>query len=389
MIELNLRRRLAAVAGIAFAALAAGCGDGSGGSGSGGTISVELAGDPVVQYDAAKGLTTVEIQFTARGMDGVPLAPGEFAVDMLIDGSSVSQNPLNESVFVEGSEELGASLLYGLVLDASYSMTQQKPEAFGPMKVAARTSVEDGVAAWSGRPSGSVFAWDLCWFNGFLFAPSGTWLPAHIEAIPPPDPSVPEERFTKLYAAVEYMAKRMLDAYNAGQAAGPRDHHVMVVLSDGVDNRSNFDNSGLQPQVHDITAQQVMASYRQFGWEGTDLQKAIAAIQSHPRLTVHALALGTDFGPQDKGVTDLKSIAAAGHGQFLRNPSSAGIAALFDRVTKEFSTLQMRRLSIAQNDGDHTFRLIVRPTPGLGEAFQEFRYRSGPDAQLLSRSAAQ
>ena len=390
MIESRLGRRFAAaMAGVAFAALVAGCGDGSGGGDSGGLISVELSGDPVVKYDAAKGLTTVEIQFIPRGMDGAPLAPSEVEVDMRIDGASVSQNPLNESVVVEGSEELGASLLYGLVLDASFSMTQQKPEAFGPMKTAAKASVEEGLAAWSGRPSGSVFAWDLCWFNGYLFAPAGKWSPAHIEAIPPPTQSDIEERFTKLYAAVEYMAKRMREAYNAGQAAGPRDHHVLVVLSDGVDNRSNFGNGGLPVEVREVTAQQVKASYRRFGWEETDLQKAVAAIQSHPKLTVHTLALGTDFGSKEEGINDLNQIATAGRGQLLRNPSSAGVAALFDRVTKEFSTLQMRRLSIAQEDGDHTFRLIVRPKLGLGEAIQEFRYRSGADAQLLSKTPAQ
>jgi hypothetical protein len=82
-------------------------------------------------------------------------------------------------------------------------------------------------------------------------------------------------------------------------------------------------------------------------------------------------------------LSDLRAIASAGGGQFLQNPSSTGVAALFDRVTKEFSTLQMRRLSVPQNDGDHSFLLVVRPRSGLGEASTEFRYRSGPSAQLL------
>ncbi|MDW7712016.1 MAG: hypothetical protein SCH98_16240 [Deferrisomatales bacterium] len=342
-----------------------------------GSLTVELAGDPSVAYDPARGRTTVVVQFIARGADGVPLAPSDLAVEMLVDGRAVD----NESVLQESSQELAASVLYSLVLDASGSMLQHEPPAFGPMKEAARKSVQDGRDLWQDRPG--TFAWDVCWFNDVLFHRQGTWNPDHISSIPaPPD----EEAATKLYAAVQFMAREMADAHGAGTAAGVRDQHILVVLSDGADNLSGFDNSmsavderARVPPSTDTTS--TSAGYVRFGWPATTLDDALTAIRAHPRLTVHVLALGSEFRPGD--LNNLGEIAQAGGGQLLVNPSSDSSEQLFDRVTREFTTLQTRGAAIPQQSGDHTFTLRVQGVTFTGEGTETFRYRAGPEAQLL------
>lgn len=334
-----------------------------------GSLTVELAGDPSVAYDPDRGRTTVVVQFIARGSDGVPLAPADLAVEMLVDGQAVD----NESVLQESSQELAASVLYSLVLDASGSMLQHEPPAFGPMKEAARKSVQDGLDLWQNRPGS--FAWDVCWFNDVLFSRQGTWSPADLSAIPEP----PLDAATKLYAAVQFMAQRMAQALGAGTAAGARDQHILVVLSDGADNLSGFDNSALVPPASGTTS--TGAAFHRFGWPATTLDGALDAVRAHPRLTVHVLALGSEFRPGD--LDNLGKIAQAGGGRLLVNPSSDASAQLFDRVTREFSTLQTRGAAIPQQSGDHTFTLRVQGVTFTGQGTETFRYRAGPDAQLL------
>lgn len=365
---------LALVLGLGLSLGGCGSDDWSGDDGSPrppprGSLAVELAGEPSVAYDPARGRTTVVVQFIARGADGVPLAPSDLAVEMLVDGRAVD----NESILQESSQELAASVLYALVLDASGSMLQHEPPAFGPMKEAARKSVQDGRDLWQDRPG--TFAWDVCWFNDVLFHRQGTWNPADISSIPEP----PLDAATKLYAAVQFMAREMADAHAAGTAAGARDQHILVVLSDGADNLSGFDNSALVPPSTDTTS--TSAAFQRFGWPATTLDDALTAIRAHPRLTVHVLALGSEFRPGD--LDNLDKIAKAGAGQLLVNPSSDASAQLFDRVTREFSTLQTRGAAIPQQDGDHTFTLRVKGVTFTGEGTQTFQYRAGPNAQIL------
>lgn len=369
--------RLAAIALLLGLGLV-GCGDddfGSGetespsqggSSGPTGPITLELSGTPTVGYDA--GRTTVVVQFVARGRDGVPLSPADVSVQMLVDGRALD----NESLLQESAQELTASLHYGLVLDASGSMLQHTPPAFAPMKAAARKSVEDGIALWQNRPG--AFSWDANWFNDFLFYRQGSWVPADLESIPAPQLNAA----TKLYAAVQFMAQEMRRAYLAGTAAGPRDHHVMVIFSDGADNFSNFDNSGTATATQTTTTGK---TFQRFGWPTTTLEDAVAAVNAHPRLTVHVLAMGSQLNPGD--YDKLKQLSQAGSGQFLANATSDGTTQLFERVTKEFTTLQTRGATIPQQSGDHTFRLVVTGRTFTGQAFQEFRYRAGPDGQVL------
>jgi len=178
---------------------------------------------------------------------------------------------------------------------------------------------------------------------------------------------------------VESAAEEMAAAYQVGTAAGPRDRHVMVVLSDGADNYSDFDNQPTAPPT--VGATSTGARYERFGWPETTLDDAVAAITAHPNLTVHVLAMGSKFEPAD--LDKLRAIATAGNGQLIENPSSGEIDALFARVTKEITTLQTHGASIPQQGGDHDFTLVVNGTTFRGEGRTSFSYRAGPDAQVL------
>ncbi|MHB8764504.1 MAG: vWA domain-containing protein, partial [Deferrisomatales bacterium] len=354
------RWRITALAAALAAGLAvAGCGEDDLGASPGttpgpaGPVAVELSGTPTVSYDPARGRTAVVVQFVARGADGVPLSPDDVTVEMLVDGRALD----NESVLQASAQELTASLHYGLVLDASGSMLQHVPPAFGPMKTAARRSVEEGAALWQNRPG--VFSWDAAWFNDVLFHRQGAWQPADLDAIPAPDVNAA----TKLYAAVQFAAETMRASYLAGTANGPRDHHVLVVFSDGADNLSNFDNSA--SVVPSVPTTATGKSFERFGWRATTLEDAVAAIQAHPRLTVHVLAMGAQLNPGD--YDKLKQLSQAAGGQFLANSESGGTTQLFERVTKEFTTLQTRGASIPQQAGDHTFKLVVKGKTFTGE----------------------
>lgn len=356
--------------GSSYSTSGSGGGDGGGGGGGGtpppsGPVAIDVSSAPAVSYNAANGRTTVVVQFVARGRNGVPLSADDVTVEMQVDGQAID----NESVLQESSQELTASLHYGLVLDASGSMLQHTPPAFGPMKTAARASLDAGTALWKNR-AGS-FTWDLCWFNDYLFARQGDWFPADVESIPDP----PLNAATKLYAAVDFMAREMAQTT---EASGPRDHKVMVILSDGADNLSNFDNSqilstsGLTPSG---------ARYDWFGYKATTLDNAIASVQAVPNLTVHVLAMGSKFNAED--LDRLKQLAQAGKGQFVENPSSSGIAQLFDRVTAEFSTLRTVGAAIPQQSGDHLFKLVVKGKTFSGQNSYQFNYQAGPGAKVL------
>jgi Mg-chelatase subunit ChlD len=351
--------------------LAAGCGGSDystpsrRASGPSGPLTLTVSSDPAVTYDAARGRTTAVLQFAARGSDGVPLSSEDVAVEMQVDGQAID----NESILQASSVALASSLHYGLVLDASGSMVQHTPPAFGPMKTAARTSVEAGAGLWQNR-SGS-FTWDVCWFNDYLFYRQGDWRPEDLESLPDPE----QNAATKLYAAVDFMARKMGEA---GVAEGPRDHRVMVVLSDGADNLSGFDNAAVAPASGTTVSG---ARFDRFGYKATTRDDALASVRAVPNLTVHVLAMGSQFKPED--VDGLKQLAQAGGGQFLENPSSSGIAQLFERVTKEFTTLQTIGAAMPQQSGDHVFKLVVKGRTFSGQASHEFRYRAGPDAQIL------
>lgn len=206
----------------------------------------------------------------------------------------------------------------------------------------------------------------MSWFNETVVSPATqgrTWQPDDLLSIPEPGPGTA----TKLFAAVERQAERMLNTY-ATTANGPHDHHVMIVLSDGADNYSWFDNSSFMTTGTTSSG----APFDVVGWQPADVQSAVAAIAAHPNLTVHALGLGSSV--QD---SELQPLATAGNGRYLKNPSSTQLGNLFDSVTREFATIQDHGATIPLPPGDYDFKLRVRRVAGGARDELSFRFHAG------------
>jgi hypothetical protein len=323
-------------------------------------VAIDVTGDPQVAYDEATGKTNAVVQFIARDKAGNPLDAEDVVVTMYVDGAAVD----NESILSADSEELSSSIHLGLVLDASYSMLLHNPPAFDPMLEAARDAVVQGIELYAGRAGD--FTWDVSWFNETLAGPSSAgrdWQPDDLLSIPEPG----EGTATKLFAAVQHQADAMLEAY-ADVANGPRDHHVMAVLSDGADNYSWFDN-------HAMTSSGVTASgapYVKNGWRSAALDSAVAAIDAHPKLTVHVAGMGSAISDEQ-----LSAIARAGDGVYVKNPDSSQIGRLFDIVTREFATIQDHGATMPLQPGDYGFTVRVATLDGRSADSYSFRFHAG------------
>jgi len=307
-----------------------------------GSVEIQVTSDPTVIYNIATGKTTTVVQFIARDRAGNPLSPDDVLVELLIDDRAVD----NESLLQADSEELSSSIHLGLVLDASYSMLLHEPPAFGPMRVAARDAVTELLTLYEGRPGN--LSWTVSWFNETIAVPAAVgreWQPDDLLTIPEPGPGTA----TKLFAAAENQAERMLERH-ATTANGPHDHHVMVVLSDGADNYSWFDNSSFTSSGVSTSG----APYDISGWRTADTAEAVTAIQAHPNLTVHVLGLGSKV--QDD---QLQALADAGNGRYLKNPSASQVGDLFDEVTREFATIQDHGATVPMQPGDYRMTLRV------------------------------
>jgi len=327
------------------------------------SVEIEMTSIPTVNFNQSTGKTTNVVQFIARDRAGNPLDADDVIVDLLLDNRAVD----NEALLQADSAELSSSINLGLVLDASYSMLLHTPPAFEPMLTAARNAVVEGLALYEGRPG--TFSWNVSWFNETISSPAvagRTWQPDDLLAIPEPGPGTA----TKMFAAVERQAKLMREQYGT-IANGPHDHHVMIVLSDGADNYSWFDNSS-------FTNTGVTASGAPFdvtGWDSTGVDPAVAAIEGHPNLTVHALGLGSSV--QD---SQLQPLVTAGGGRYLKNPSSSQLGALFDSLTREFATIQDHGATIPLPPGDYVFTVRVSTVKGSARDEYTFRFHGGDES---------
>ena len=235
------------------------------------------------------------------------------------------------------------------------------------MRVAARDAVTELLTLYEGRPGN--LSWTVSWFNETIAVPAAVgreWHPDDLLTIPEPGPGTA----TKLFAAVERQAKLMREQYGT-IANGPHDHHVMIVLSDGADNYSWFDNSL-------FTNTGVTASGAPFdvtGWEATGVEPAVTAIEGHPNLTVHALGLGSSVDD-----SQLLPLVEAGGGRYLKNPSSSQLGALFDSLTREFATIQDHGATIPLPPGDYVFTVVVRTARGSARDEYTFQFHGGDES---------
>ena len=336
-----------------------GCGSESTGQSSyGGPVKIEVTGAPSVNWNSTTGKTTVVVQFIARDENGLPLETSKINVGMQVNDKAID----NESLLEEDAKELEVNLLYSLVLDASYSMTQHNPPAFEPMKQAAKNSLDEVNSIWSSRPGKVDFS--LLWFDEYLQRSVGQWSSGNILLIPKPNAGTA----TKLHAAVDFMASDMAQAFQSGIASGSRDRHIMIVLSDGADNLSWHDNS----EKEEILSLQSGVQYKKLGWPARTLEDALNRIEAHPKLTVHVIGLGSYVND-----TELSKIATAGGGVYLKNPSTTEINSLFSRVTKEFTTLQTHGAAIPLPPGDYTFTLIINNQRNTESDNYSFRFHTG------------
>ena len=328
-------------------------------------ISAEVIGVPSVVWDDAAGATTVVVKFSARARDNAPLGPNDIDVQMLVDNAPLD----NESQLQQDAHQLEIDLHYTLVLDATYSMMLHDPPAFEPMKAAAKKSVEAGERAWKTRPGS--FNWDVTWFDDDVYRPEGAWNEANILAIPAPQ----QGSFTRLYAAVDSAISRISQQVAAlNPASRAKRHDVMVVFSDGKDNHSWHGNAELDA-LRDLDSG---LKYREVGWPGTTLDNVLNDITASNSFTLHTIGMGSDINE-----VELAKLASTGHGIFVKNPGTAGIATLFERVSQEFNTIQTRGATIPNPSGDYTFTVLVRQRDTNGEARINFRIHAGDTSAKL------
>jgi hypothetical protein len=305
---------------------------------------LEVLNDPQVDFDPSVGTTTVILQFVARAGNGTPLEGNDIQVDLRLDGSPVD----TEGLLQENSEQLRSNVYLSLVLDASYSMQEQQPPAFAPMLAAARKTVAAGRALYSDRPG--TFDWTLYWFSDRIYTPLETspetqWLESDIERIPSPGPGT----FTKLYAATECAVERS-KSFAEQTASDPRDHHVIVVLSDGADNYSWFPNS----EINGTGSAGTSRNYTYFGYRATTKSDVLRTIDSHPSLKLNVIGLGSAVVDAELG-----ELATAGHGSYFKNPSASQVEAVFDRVALELTSIQTRGVTLPLPSGDYRLDVVV------------------------------
>jgi hypothetical protein len=335
-------------------------------------LKLEVTQQPQVAWLSTNGKTQVILQFSVRDDNDLPLTEDQVDVQLEVDS-----NPIDvESLLNQSSTELEVNLYFAMVLDASFSMTQHDPPAFEPMKTAASDSYQQVLDLWNSRPGSVKFS--LIWFDEVMnqsmynIGLARDWVPDDILSIPAPAAGTA----TKLDSAVKVMADYLQSEHDNGIYNGARDQYVMLVFSDGADNYSYWDNSLINGTLSTSSG----AGYRQFGTPPTTLEAAEAAVAAHPRLTTHVIGLGSAINADE-----LTRIAQAGDGIFQANPSSQNLGNLFQRVLREFTTIQTRGAEIPLVPGDYDFTLTVTNKAGGSPARYEFRMHAGDSqARVIS-----
>ncbi|HET7754817.1 MAG TPA: hypothetical protein VFK85_12985 [Anaeromyxobacteraceae bacterium] len=319
---------------------------------------VELQGTPVATFQPSTGKTSVVLDFLVRDAAGRPVDPATAQVRRLVDGREVDV----ESVPDFRDTKLTSNLRVGMVLDASYSMTQWKPAAFAPMTQAAldtQRSIRDQFSAWNT----GTFSALLGWFQDAYVCESAPSMPdVAVLDIPTPVPG----DATKLFAATARMVDRMKQQYDAIVAPGSSDHFAMVVFTDGWDNYSWYDNSA-------APAVSYPAAGGNFSCAGTapvSLDGLLEKLRAFPQLEVHVIGLGNDLR-----ASELSAIAATGHGQFVSNPDSSQVASLFQQIAREFTTTRRDGITMPLPPGEYQYEQQIEVNGRVARV--KFRFRAG------------
>lgn len=319
---------------------------------------VVLQGVPVAIFQPTTGKTTVVLDFLVRDSAGNPVDPATAQMRRLVDGREVDV----EAVPDFHDTKLTSNLRVGMVLDASYSMTQWQPPAFAPMKQAALDtlqSIRDQFTAWN---TGTISAL-LDWFqDGYVCEPAPSMPDAAVLDIPTPVPG----DATKLFAASARMVDRMKEQYDAIVAPGASDHFAMVVFTDGWDNYSWYDNSA----VPAISYPAAGGTFSCAGSAPMSLDGLLERLRAFPQLEVHVIGLGNTIK-----ASELSAIAATGHGRFVSNPDSSQVASLFQQISREFTTVRRDGITMPLPPGEYQYEQQVEVNGGVARV--KFRFRAG------------
>ncbi|WP_243336806.1 vWA domain-containing protein [Anaeromyxobacter soli] len=320
--------------------------------------SVEVRGAPVAIFEPTTGKTTVVLDFVLRDSSGNSIDPTTAQIRRLVDGQEVDL----ESVPDFRDTKMMANLRVGMVLDASYSMTQWQPPAFEPMKQAAldtQASIRQQFTTWNTGTFSSL----LDWFqDGYVCEPSPAMPDAAVLDIPAPVPG----DATKLFAATARMVDRMKQQYDALVAPGSSDHFAMVVFTDGWDNYSWYDNSTAPA----ISYPAAGGSFSCAGTAPMTLDGLLEKLSAFPQLEVHVIGLGNTIK-----ASELSAIAAAGHGRFVSNPDSSQVATLFQQIAREFTTIRRDGITMPLPPGEYQYEELIEVNGGVARV--KFRFRAG------------
>ncbi len=318
---------------------------------------IDLQATPVATYDPGTGKTTLTLQFLVRDANGNSVDPGG-DVQRFVDGTPVDV----ESVLATTDTRLATNLDLGVVLDASYSMTQWQPPALVPMEQSAvgmLQSVRSQMAAW-----GSFTSFPSWFQDQYVCTPASSSMPdADLLQIHAPQPG----DATRLYAATAAMVDRLKQRHDALSSPGATDHFAMVVFTDGYDNYSYYDASGAPPVSYPTTDG---GSFACVGTPPVSQQDLLGKLQAFPDLRVHVIGLGNQIK-----ASELSAIAQAGNGRFVSNPDPGQVATLFGEIAREFTTLHRDGITMPLPPGDHEY--LEQVTVAGATARVHFRFHAG------------
>ena len=345
-----------AILGVTMAA----CGGHLPGLATTAVTSVELQSTPVAVYDPITGKTTIVLEFQVRDGAGNSVDPSTATLQRYVNGQVVDV----ESVLATQDTKLSSNLQLGVVLDASYSMTQWQPPAFEPMKKAAYDMLQSIRTQFS---SWGTFGSSLGWFQDeYVCAPSSPSMPdSAVLSIPTPHLG----DSTRLFAATAEMVDRMKQIHDASPAPTSADHFAMVVFTDGYDNYSWFDASD-PSKVPPVSYPATVGSFTCGGTGPFALSDVVAKLQAFPQLKVHVIGLGNQIK-----LSELTAIANAGHGRVVSNPDPSQVSTLFGEIAREFTTIRRDGITMPLPPGDYEY--VEEVTAGGGTAHVRFRFHAG------------
>lgn len=338
-------------------------------------LTVELVSQSACWVESNEA-TRVIVQYAVRDENGRNLAtaPASANGDELPANFFINEKPMDvEARINSGSELLNSDLVVSLVLDASYSMLTHEPPAFEPMKAAAMSILRETQNLWA-QTEGSDFYWQLLWFDTLISTPTENmagepWTIDDIARIPEP----PGKTFTALYKAINKMVATHRELYESGVAAGSRDQHVMLILSDGADNQWYVSNEA-ESEKRNLDN---MLFWTREGGAKTSIEQVIANLQATPYLRTHVIGFGS-FVDSDLQ-QNLKDIASAGRGQYFFGIDTDTLSELFRAVQTEFVTLQTLGAEVPLPEGEYRFSLEVTHPQTGAEGSKDFTITAGAE----------